>query len=314
MCKMVKDEEIKAKVSPFALKPGEIKVFDGKDAFITMDQIIKRINLGQLTDIHFKITEIVNEFEFITSRQLFQILELRGIEIKSQDKLNARLEQLVKLKILTRYYFTAEDVKGIYKVYCMEKMGKYLLNSREIECKWQPTDAAKPVHMVKKRLAGNQVIIAYLRKVKAVDSYTVKPALNAKQSKKLFKPHAGIKLTKGNKSIDLIFDAVRREDGWEDRFIERMKLFQDFYNNFVPMDSGYQTKPQLIFLCEDDRHMAEVFKIIITNKLEPEGVNLLFTTDLKQNESSLSKSLIQFKLDEETKKYKLEQVELKILE
>ena len=69
---------------------------------------------------------------------------------------------LVKSKILTRYYFTSDEGKGIYRIYCLEKMGKYLLDSRGIECKWQPTDNTKPVAMIKKRLAGNQVIIAYL--------------------------------------------------------------------------------------------------------------------------------------------------------
>lgn len=59
-------------------------------------------------------------------------------------------------------------------------MGKYLLNSKETECKWQPSDNTKPVAMIKKRLAGNQTLIAYLRKVKAFDSYIVKPAINAK--------------------------------------------------------------------------------------------------------------------------------------
>ena len=311
---MVEDNEIRAKVSPFAVKPGEIKVFDGKDGFVSMGTIVKRMNEGHLTDIHFKITEIVNEFEFVTSRQIFQILQYRGIDIASQDKLNNKLEQLIKLKILTRYFFQSEEGKGIYRVYCLEKMGKYLLNSREIECHWQPTDNTKPVHMIKKRLACNQVIISYFRKVKAFDTYTVKPALNAKQSKKVFKPHAGIKITVGTKSLDLIYEAVRREDGWEDRFIERMRLFQDFYSNFVQLDSGYKQKPQLIFICEDDRHMAEVFKTIVTNKLTLDGVNLLFTTDLKQNEETLGKTLTQFKIDKETKKYKMEQVELKVLD
>ena len=66
-------------------------------------------------------------------------------------------------------------------------MGKYLLGSRNVECKWQPTDNTKPVEMIKKRLAGNQVIIAYMRKVAAFDSYTVKPAITAKKSGKVFK-------------------------------------------------------------------------------------------------------------------------------
>ena len=77
---------------------------------------------------------------------------------------------------------------------CLEKMGKYLLNSRGIECKWQPTDNTKPVPMIKKRLAGNQTIIAYLRKVKAFDSYIVKPALTAKTLGKTFKTSCKIRL------------------------------------------------------------------------------------------------------------------------
>ena len=125
------------------------------------------------------------------------MLEIKGIDAKSQDKLNNKLEALVKSKILTRYYFTSEEGKGIYRIYCLEKMGKYLLNSKEIECKWQPSDNTKPVPMIKKRLAGNQTLIAYLRKVKAFDDFVVKPSLTAKTAGKVFKATGGsVKLTK----------------------------------------------------------------------------------------------------------------------
>ena len=200
---MVEDNQIKAQVSPFAIREGEIKTFDGKDGYVSMNQIVHKINIGHINEIHFAILDLVNEFEFITSRQLFQLLEINGFEIKSQDKLNNKLDQLVKSKILTRYYFTSEEGKGIYRIYCLEKMGKYLLNSRGEECKWQPTDNTKPVAMIKKRLAGNQVIIAYLRKVKAFDSYVVKPTIQAKISGKTFKATGGsVKLTKNNKEIE----------------------------------------------------------------------------------------------------------------
>ena len=238
---MVQDNEIKTEVSPFAMREGEIKTFDGKDGYVSMNQIIHKINIGHITDIHFKIMELVNEFEFITSRQIFQILEHNGEDIKSQDKLNNKLEQLVKSKILTRYYFTSEEGKCIYRIYCLEKMGKYLLNSRGIECKWQPTDNTKPVAMIKKRLAGNQIIIAYLRKVKAFDSYTIKPTFTAKKLGKIFKCHAGVKLTKNNKSIDFVFETVRREVEWEKKLIDRMKVYIDFYENFVSFASGFET-------------------------------------------------------------------------
>ena len=310
---MVEDSEIKAKVSPFAVRQNEIKKFDGKDGYVSMNQIIHKINVGHITDFHFAIMEIVNEFEFITSRQLLQIMQQKGIEIASQDKLNDRLEQLIKTKILTRYYFTSEDGDCTYRVYCLEKMGKYLLNSRGVECKWQPTDNVKPTYMVKKRLAGNQTLIAYLRKVKAYDNYTVKPTLNAKQLGKVFKANGGIKLTKNGKSIDFIFEVVRREENWESKFIERMRMYNDFYTNFVPMDSGFEKMPQLIFICEDEKHMAEVFKAIVTNKLEIDKIKLYFSTDLRQNNETLESTLVEFVLDPDTNKYKMEEPKIKLL-
>jgi len=268
---------------------------------------------GHIGEVHFQILELVNEFEFITSRQIFQILSYRGVDIKSQDKLNNKLEQLVKTKILTRYFFTTEEGKGIYRIYCLEKMGKYLLNSRGIECKWQPTDNIKPVPMIKKRLAGNQVIIAYLRKVAAFESYTVKPAITAKQTGKTFKANAGITIEKNGKKASLIFEAVRREEEWPKRLIERMRLYKDFYENFVQFDSGYEIKPQLILVCEDEKHIVEAFKEIVTNNMEISGIKLLFTTDLRQNSESLDKTFVEFVIDEETKKYKKVDVELKVL-
>ena len=309
---MVEDEEIKTKVSPFAIREGEIKTFDGKDGYVSMNQIVRKIDIGHINDIHFAILDLVNEFEFITSRQIYQMLEIKGIDVKSQDKLNNKLEQLVKSKILTRYYFNSEEGKGIYRIYCMEKMGKYLLTSREKECKWQPSDNTKPVAMIKKRLAGNQVLIAYLRKVKAFDNFVVKPTLTAKMAGKTFKATGGsVKLTKNKKSIEFLFEVIRREDDWKKKLIEKMRLYKDFYENFVTGDSGFSNIPQLILVCEDDRHMAETFKEIVLNKVEISKIKLYFTTDLRQNEETLESTLVEFKLVDG--KYKKEEVELKLL-
>ncbi len=311
---MVEDSQIKAQVSPFAIRKGEIKTFDGQDGYVSMNQIVHKINIGHITDIHFAILELVNEFEFITSRQILQMLKIKGVEIASQDKLNNKLDALVKSKILTRYFFNSDEGKGIYRIYCLEKMGKYLLDTRDIECKWQPSDNTKPVAMIKKRLAGNQVLIAYLSKVKIFDEYVVKPTLKAKVMGKTFRPSGGeVKLTKNNKSIQFIFEVIRREDKWEEKLVEKMKFYKDFYDNFVALDSGFSSMPQLILVCEDEKHMAETFKTMVMNKIEFTNLNIYYTTDLRQVEESLENSLTEFKLDETTNKYKAKNVELKIL-
>lgn len=311
---MIEDSEIKTTVSPFAIRPGEIKVFDGKDGYVSMNQIIQKINVGHINDLHFRIMEIVNEYEFITSRQLFKLLEKEKFGLKSQDKLNNKLEQLVKSKILTRYYFNSEDGKGIYRIYCLEKMGKYLLNSRGVECKWQPTDNTKPVAMIKKRLASNQLLISYKEKVQAFDSFQIKVPMNAKILGKQFKATGGkVTLSKNGKSIDFIFEVIRREDDWQKKLADKMKLYKDFYENFVAMDSGFKTIPQLILLCEDEKHMAETFREIVVNGLGIDKLNLYYTTDLRQNDSTLEHSLAEFKLDPVTNKYKMENVDIKLL-
>ena len=59
--------------------------------------------------------------------------------------------------------------------------------------------------------------------------------------------------------------------------------------------------------------MVETLKVIVTNRMEIPGVKALFTTDLRQNSETLEKSLVEFKIDEETGKYKKEEIDLKLL-
>ena len=309
---MVEDNAIKAPKSPFAMRENEIKVFDGKDGYASINQVVFKIDKGYINELHFQILEIINDFEFITSRQIYQMLLYKGIDIKSQDKLNKKLEDMIKSKIITRYYFSSDEGKGIYRVYCLDKVGKYLLNTRDIKTTWQPTDNTKPVSMIKKRLAGNQIIVAYMRKVQAFDSYTVKPAITAKKSGKILKANAGVKLTKRGISVDFLFEAVRREEDWETKFEERMRLYKEFYENFVQFDSGYERAPQFIIVAEDDKHMIEIFKIIVTKGISINNMKIYFTQDLSQNATKLDKSLIEFVTDENGK-YKMNTVEVKLL-
>ena len=38
--------------------------------------------MGHINDLHFKILELVNKFEFMTSRQIFQMLEWEHIDMR----------------------------------------------------------------------------------------------------------------------------------------------------------------------------------------------------------------------------------------
>ena len=105
--------------------------------------------------------------------------------------------------------------------------------------------------------------------------------------------------------------AKKTQAEWEKKLAEKMRLYKDFYENFVPGDSGFSGMPQLILVCEDEKHMAESFKEIVKNQVEITQIKLYFTTDLRQNKETLEETLVEFKLVDG--KYKMEEVDLKLL-
>lgn len=120
-----------------------------------------------------------------------------------------------------------------------------------------------------------------------------------------------VKLTKNGKSIQFVFEVIRREADWEKKTVDKMRLYKEFYENFIPGDSGFSSMPQLILICEDEKHMAEAFKEIVKNQVEIPQIKLYFTTDLRQNKETLEDTLVEFKLIDG--KYKMENIELKLL-
>lgn len=310
---MIEDKDIKTPKSPFAMRQNEVKVFDGKDGYASVNQVVFKVDMGYINEIHFTILEIINEFEFITSRQLYQLLSYKGIEIKSQDKVNDKLEDLIKSKVVTRYYFSSDEGKGIFRVYCLEKIGKHLLTSRNIKCDWVPTDNTKPVYMLKRKLAANQVLLAYMRKVKYFKSHRIEPVLLSKKQSSRFKPSLAVGLVKDGKVSEFLYEVIRRNAGWTDKFLEKLILYKEFYEYFQSKDGGFEHPPQLVIVGEDDAHLVEAFKIVTKNKIVFKGIELYYTTDLRQLDDTLEKSLISFRYDEAKSKYIMDILELDLL-
>ena len=132
---MVNDKEVKTVVSPFAVRENEVKVFDGKEGFASINQVVFKMDMGYINESHIKALEVVNEFGFITSRQCTQILDLRGKindieEDKRQTRVAKWLEDLTKSKVISRYYFQSDSGKSSYRVYSMDKIATYILKQR----------------------------------------------------------------------------------------------------------------------------------------------------------------------------------------
>ena len=316
---MVNDKEVKTRVSPFAVRPNEIKVFDGKEGFASINQVVFKMDMGYISEDHIKALEVVNEFGFVTSRQVTQVLDARckieGIEPeKRQDKVSKWLEDLTRSKVLARYLFQTEAGKSSYRAYALDKIATYMLKQRNIVTNWQPTDNTKPAFAVKRKLAGNQIVIAYMQKVGSYVEANPNILLLSKRYNVKFKPTGGtVKLKDGKKEVNLLFEVVRRNEEWQTMLAEKLQLYADFYENFAKNDAGFAEPPTLVFVGEDVKHNAEIFRIIKKIGLELKDEDIYFTTDLEQLEESLKNTISVFEFDEKNNKYKLVQKQLELL-
>ena len=316
---MVNDKEVKTAVSPFAVRQDEKKVYDGKEGFASINQVVFKMDMGYINESHIQALEVVNEFGYVTSRQVTQVLELRGklndLEAdKRQTKVAKWLEDLTKSKVIARYFFQSETGKSSYRAYCIDKIATYILKQRNIPTTWQPTENTKPAFAVKRKLAGNQVIIAYMQKVAAFAKANPNILLYSKKYNVKFKPTGGmVTLKQEGQDLDFVFEVVRRNDDWQNMFAEKVQLYSDFYENFAKNDAGFAEKPQIVFVAEDIQHIAEMFRIIKKVGMVVEDEDMYFTTELRHLEENLENSISVFELEKDTKKYRVVTKPLDIL-
>ena len=188
------------------------------------------------------------------------------------------------------------------------------MKQRNITTNWQPTDNIKAAYELKRKLAGNQLIIAYMEKVGSFKEVEANFLLYSKKFNVKFKPTGGlVRLKDGANEVNFVVEVVRRNEDWQNMFATKVQLYADFIENFAKNDAGFSEVPQLVFVGEDVQHLAEMFRIIkqITNVLEDK--DMYFTTDLKQLEEELTNTINIFEKDEVTKKYKLIPLNLDIL-
>ncbi|MBQ9280342.1 MAG: hypothetical protein IJ215_04795, partial [Clostridia bacterium] len=106
----------------------------------------------------------------------------------------------------------------------------------------------------------------------------------------------------------------RRNPGWEEKFMEKMKLYEEFYDNYQAKDCGFDKRPQLVIIGEDDNHVIDLFRDIKRIKVELKGIEIYYSTDLRQLEDEIDKTIIAFKQDPETGRYRMEMAQLSMLE
>ena len=210
---------------------------------------------------------------------------------------------MLKGKLLSRCYFSTFEEKSSYKIYSLDKNGKYLLEARNIDSDWKTTDNTKTTGSIKRRLAANQMIIAHILKNDTYIEDNEKYEIISKQYNRKLITKGIIKFENKTtkEEMILLIEPVRREESEEDDIVIRFKIYEEYFKSSTKADN-------VIVVCEDKKHMAEVYKEILLNKIDIP--NIYFTYDLIQLDEEVTKSLFKFIINKN--ELEIENVELKI--
>jgi len=303
------NNEINVSRSPFGSYINEKMIYDGRIQRISIEDIMMCVKRGNIFGVDYVILEALSELEFATSRMVTQYLLLKNIDIQ-QSKVSRRLKFMNGKKIISRFKFDSDEGNPNLRVYCLEKAGKYLLLSRNYKCNWKQSDNTRPIDMVKEICSRNQLLLNYREKIgEKIEKYEINPIYKLRSSGDTLKPHLLIKFKEEYGNETMIFHAIRSYEGYKSKTEELLKKYQEFYEYFSPTKDMYKP-PILVLIGELDKHIFEIFKIILKNKIKLKNMEFRYTTDLRTLNENLNKSIIDFQINVEEGKNKVKIKEL----
>lgn len=301
-------------VSPFAVRKNERKVPDDKPKRNRLDLTLLQTMFhdGAISDVEMEILKAISNQKFITSKQIYELLNTKGIQITSQDKASRLLEKLRSYGLIARYHFESDEGVGIFRAYCMDLHGNIFLHrTKGIPYNGQYRHIDEKPHVIKRHLAANQVLIAYLlnRSLGTIADWKVGQKLSYQIGSRVFSIFSTLlfELVAGTEKYECNIEVVRRkESGWEVDYIDRMRRFQSYYET---LDKVHGLVYRLVVVCEDDLHMIQAYELSESEGIYFKGVDLAYTHDLMHDSrdlSDFSNSLVRFNYMESRRNFILE--------
>lgn len=291
-------QKIKADISPFRLRINEHKSFDSTpNTYVSMRNIEKKIKIGHINDIHFKILHAINRLIYCTSKQIWAYLYIYYPTIRiTQDKLNHKLETMTNNALIDRIKFESDEGEGIFRVYFLNKNGDILLKSllNIKRTSYFSGQLARPASEIKRQLAANQILLAYKEKLGIVQDFYVHRTLKGKDNCPV-RPSAILVCLNST----ILLEAVRRYEGWEKKLHDKMIRYQILFQKYnvqntpeISIDLKFLNMPlYLVVICEDFEHACEVRELLFGLEIYP---RLLFTYDLLVFRRKVSVSAFRF--------------------
>jgi len=265
--------DIKATVSPFAVRPGE------KIECVLKERKYGYIDKYTITENEKLVLRCVNFLSLATSKQVFSLLSNYPI---THDEIHKILTKFYNGGYLRKLEFVSDLGKSSYKVYTLcGGRGSILYQSvfEQRPSKTTLIEMLTDVADFKRILACNQFMcqIEGLKKTQIPSHFQVFTLKRFLQKPLLLRTGGYIETNTGC----VFIEGVRREDNYVEKFKERLSRYERIILNYKKLDSIFDSyvpsMPSLLIIAEDKAQQDEIMQLCKKSKL---AHNTLFTHDM----------------------------------
>jgi len=259
-------------ISPFATYSGEKREIENADQYISMGQIAFDMEHGYVDKSLYELLYVVNDFKYVTSKQIADILAIKGIEIDISS-IKKILAYCARKNILTRSYFVADGyTKSSYRVYHMGRNGYNLLRQENVYVNFKISDLADTAERIKQNLAANQYAIYRMKQGCKIENISSNKIISIFSEKGIV---ARVNTIICDEEPEICV-VVRRTENWEEELKEKIARIRTLITRHAETNFNFNKRPTLIICAEDEKHVCEIKNIL-------NDINVKFVVDEKTN-------------------------------
>lgn len=255
------DDGIMAVESPFRTFSDDRQEFGGSVSYVDLRKVIQKYQNGEITDRILKILDIIIQHKNITSRQIWQMYMLKYHRYIKREHLKRTLDHMVDDGLIGQFRIASAEGKSLYYIYAPEYNGVRLYSAIEGESiNWRKTDAVQKSYNVKRCLATNQFLIAFLK------HYEVEYKLHERLawindnggSMGGVRPSLELTFKQGNENgpenIVFLVEVIRRYQGWEEQFKNKLERYAGYLKS---VEDTQKLKKYYIIVCAESDEQLE---------------------------------------------------------
>lgn len=260
--------------SPFVIVQGEQREIEhfGND-YVSIYQIIFDVKHNYINEIHYKILEIVNKHRYVTSKQITDIMNYYKFDT-TQERIKRAMKICLKKQLLERCFFANNGGCSSYKVYSLGKNGADLLRYRGNKSYWNPLESVEKPDKIKKVLATNQIITAYMKCSHDFKNYYINQIITAKEDDIATVRASAIIYTEQN---DYVYEVIRRKENWEKCLCDKLTRYEKVFENIEFTNLEFDKKPKFVICGEDKEQNIEISDLL--KGMDFKNLRILYTVD-----------------------------------